>query len=180
MSAWKLVKFVCLALAILLVAVFAAGSLMNADAITQVRVQLLPGKEEPGDHHLLGIGEEDRLPDYSIRIRTMDHWQQIGTRLNTSAGHGISFPLAAPISLRQASELQLIEDDKLENDVLEQLPISGTTFAGERFEFEISTERSSKAGMEWFFDTPVGKAISAGITIAVIVLILAAVGPHFT
>jgi hypothetical protein len=31
--------------------------------------------------------------------------------------------------------------------------------------------------MEWFFDTPIGKAISLGITIAVVVVILAIVGP---
>jgi hypothetical protein len=177
MSTWKIVQFSAGLLLVLLVAVFALGCLTNADAITQVRMRLLDGKQEPSDHHLLGIGDEDRLPDYSLRIRAGNQWNQVGTRLNTSAKQWLSFPLAEGIPVRRAFEVQVVEDDKLENDILEQLPISGTQFAGDMFEFDISTERSTKVGMEWFFDTPVGKAISVGITIAVICLLLAAFGP---
>jgi hypothetical protein len=177
MSTWRIAQFVIGAVLILLVALFVAGGLANSNAITQVRVQLLPGKEESNDHHLLGIGDGDKLPDYTVRIRTNDRWMQIGTQLNTSAADGLNFPLAESLPVRQALEIQLVEDDKLENDILEQLPINGTKLTGNRFAFEIATERSSRAGMEWFFDTPVGKAISIGITIAVVVVILAAIGP---
>jgi hypothetical protein len=177
MSAWRIARYAAGAVLIVLFVTFAMGCLLNATAITEVRMRLKPGAEEPGDHHLLGIGDQDKLPDYRLSIRTKDGWEQVGTRMNTSAAGWMSFPIVNGLPARRALELQLVEDDKLENDVLEQLPMIGTAFSGKRFDFTIATKQSIESGMEWFFDTPVGKAISLGITIAVVVLILAIVGP---
>jgi hypothetical protein len=173
MHPWRFARYAAGALSILLFVAFAIGCLLNATAITEVRMRLKPGAEEPGDHHLLGIGEKEKLPDYRLSIRTKDGWEEVGTRLNTSAAGWLGFPLGSGLPARRALELQLIEDDKVENDILEQLPIRGTAFSGKQFDFTIATRQSFESGMEWFFDTPIGKAISLGITIAVAVFILA-------
>jgi hypothetical protein len=177
MLTWRIARIVAGALLILLFSAFVLGCLLNAEAIKEVRVRLKPGAEEPGDHHLLGIGDRDKLPDYSLRIRTRNRWAAAGTQLNTTAANWLVFPVKAALPLRHALELQLVEEDKLENDVLEQLPLTAMTITGKQFEFQIGTERSFESGMEWFFDTPIGKAISLGITIAVIAVILALLGP---
>jgi hypothetical protein len=72
MSAWRIARYIAAALFILLLAAFATGCMLNAEAITEIRMRLKPGAEEPGDHHLLGFGDKDKLPDYSVRVRTKD------------------------------------------------------------------------------------------------------------
>jgi hypothetical protein len=177
MSTWRIVSSLAVLLLITFVGLFVYGCLANADAITQVRLRLLAGSEEPRDHQLPGFGDDDLLPDYMLRVYTGDRWRQIGTRPNTSAKDWLTFPVTDPMPLRHAFEFQLIEDDKLEDDVLEVVPIIGNRLKGKNFEYEVSTEGSLKSGMEWFFETSVGKAISLGITIGIVVLILAVVGP---
>jgi hypothetical protein len=177
MSAWRIAQVVAVGVFLALCGAFVWGSLQNSSAITEVDVRLKPGGNEPGDHHLLGVGHEDKLPDYTLNIRTKDGWDPIGTRRNTSAADWLKFPVANGIPVRRAAELQLVEDDTVENDVLEQLPIEGLTLSGKQFDFRLTTEDSFEAGMDWFFDTPPGKAISLGITLAVLAFILALIGP---
>jgi hypothetical protein len=177
MTAWRIARIVAGILALVLLAAFGIGCMLNAESISTIEVRLKPGVQEPGDHHLLGIGNEDKLPDYSLSVRTRRGWELIGTRLNTSAVDGLTFPVKNGTSLRSAAELRLVEDDKVENDVLELLPVSGTKLSGKEFDFSLTTERRFESGMEWFFDTPPGKAISLGITLAVFVFIMAIIGP---
>src|SRR5688572_669582 len=120
MSVWRIVGFAAGAFAAFLSVAFVVGSYLNATAITEVRLRLKPGAEEPGDHHILGLGDQDKLPDYMVRIRTPGGWEQVGTKLNTSAAQWLSFPVTDSLPVRHALELQLVEDDKVENDVLEQ------------------------------------------------------------
>jgi hypothetical protein len=177
MSAWRIAQLAAGALVLFLIAAFGIGCMLNADAINQIEVRLKPGVEEPGDHHLLGVGDADKLPDYSLSIRTKDGWEPVGTRLNTSAAQGLTFPVTNGIPFRGIAELRLVEDDKFENDVLEQVPADGTKISGKQFDFALATERRFEAGMEWFFSTPPGKAISLGITLAVFAFIMATLGP---
>jgi hypothetical protein len=156
---------------------YLVGAALNRTALTAVVVQLRPGVEEPGDHHLLGVGAKDKLPDYELSFRTrQDGWQTLGEHRNTSAKDGLEFRLSEPYPLRKVEELRLVEDDHLENDVLEQLAVTGNNLVGKAFDLKIQTTESWAAGAQWFWDSPIGKAILAGISIAVVILILAQVG----
>jgi hypothetical protein len=156
--------------------VFTAGAAMNRTAMTAIKVQLKPGAEEPGDHHLLGVGGKDKLPDYELRFRSGDDWHTVGARRNQSAAAGLEFPMKEPWPLRKVEELRLVETDHMEDDVLEQLPAGEGRLAGKAFEFEIIQAESWSAGAQWVWDTAIGKAILLGITIGVAAVIFANLG----
>lgn len=149
---------------------------MNRNAMTSVSVKLKPGVEEPGDHHLLGIGGADKLPDYELRFRDGGEWHTIGLHPNQSAAEGLEFPLKNPWPLYRIEEIQLIEKDHLEDDVLEQLPVQSSKLSGKSFEFEITESSSWSAGTQWFWDTAIGKAFLLGITLGVAVIVIARLG----
>lgn len=65
----------------------------------------------------------------------------------------------------------IIEEDKVESDMLDRIQISGESLEGTSFHARLAGERSFDAGMKWFFETPFGKAVSAGIAIGIILLI---------
>ena len=155
---------------------FFVGVAINRTAMTAVKVQLKPGAEEPGDHHVLGVGAKDKLPDYEVRFRTGDEWRTIGVRRNTSAAGGLEFPLKEPWPLRKVEELQLVETDHLENDILEQFPVNEGKIVGKAFEFEIAHAESWNAGAQWFWDSMIGKAILLGITLGIAAIIFANLG----
>jgi hypothetical protein len=161
---------------VLLALFFMAGVAMNRNAMTTVAVQLKPGVEEPGDHHILGIGADDKLPDYELRFRDGDDWHSVGLHPNQSAADGLEFPLKNPWPLRRVEEIQFIENDHLENDVLEQLPVQAGKLSGKAFEFEIVEASSWTAGAQWFWDTAIGKAFLFGITLGVAAIVIAKFG----
>jgi hypothetical protein len=152
---------------------FLIGAALNRTGLTAVRVQLKPGVDEPGDHHLLGVGGKDKLPDYELEVRGGDRWVSLGGRRNTSAKDGLEFSVKEPLPLRKVEELRLVEQDHMENDVLDRLPVNGEKLAGKAFDFEIKSAESWSVGAQWFWDSAIGKAILAGITIAVVITILA-------
>ena len=152
------------------------GIAMNRNAMTAVVVQLNPGIEEPSDHHLLGIGEKDKLPDYELRFRDGEDWHTVGLHPNQSAVDPIEFPLKTPWPLRRVDEIQLLENDHLENDLLEQLPVQSSKFSGKAFDFEIVESTSWGAGTAWFWETAIGKAFLLGITLGVAVIVISRLG----
>lgn len=160
----------------LLAIFFLIGVAMNRNAMTSVSVNLKPGAEEPGDHHLLGIGDSDKLPDYELRFRDGEDWHTIGLQPNQSAAEGLEFPLKNPWPLYRVEEIKLIENDHLENDVLEQLPVQTSKLSGKSFDFEIIESSSWTAGSQWCWDTAIGKAFLLGITIGVAAIVIARLG----
>lgn len=161
---------------LLLAIFFFIGVATNRNAMTSVSVNLKPGVEEPGDHHLLGIGDSDKLPDYQLRFRDGEDWHTIGLQPNQSAAEGLEFPLKNPWPLYRVEEIQLIENDHLENDVLEQLPVQSSKLSGKSFEIEINESSSWTAGAQWFWDTAIGKAFLLGITLGVAAIVIARLG----
>ncbi len=156
----------------MLLALFAVLSALNAKVISSVRIKLNPGVEEHLDHHLFGFGKEKELPDYRVSIRDRSGWRDLGTKLNTSARDWLEYPVKGNLRFQSAMEIRVVEDDAIEDDVLDQVQIAGESVRGGSFEYRIGTAYRFEAGLKWFFDTAVGKAICLGITIAVVLLVL--------
>lgn len=171
---FRQIKLYCFIFLGVLLIFFIALSAMNSQGITAIKIKLKDGVEEVRDRTLLGVDNTRALPDYQLKLNTSDGWKELGTKRNTSAVQWLEYPVKQATPLRSAIELQIIEDDRIKYDVLEQVQIPGESFSGRRFEYELVTERSFEAGMRWFFDTPFGKAIAAGIAIAVIIACLGA------
>ena len=151
---------------------FLIGVAMNRTAMSVVRVKLKAGADEPSDHHLLGVGGKDKLPDYELRFRSGDDWRPIAAHRNTTAKDGLEFRLNEPWPMRKVDELQLVELDHLEDDVLEQIQIQPGRIDGNAFEFEVVKTESWSAGAEWFWDSSIGKAILLGITLGVAAIVI--------
>jgi hypothetical protein len=153
-----------------LAAVFVVLSYQNSTVVETVAIRLKEGAVERRDPSALGFGKEHALPDYRVKLHVSRRFLSVdlGTRLNTSATNWIEFPVKDIVPLRLVQELLIIEDDKVENDLLERLPVSGPNVMGRSFECRLAVTHSFETGMRWFFDTPVGKAISiAGILLMV-------------
>lgn len=158
----------------LFAAVFLFFAWKNSLVVTGVSIQAKPGVAEHLDHSVLGFGAEHRLPDYKVTLRVNRKFLPIdlGTKLNTSATNLIDFSVAEIVPIRNLQEVVIIEDDKVENDVLDRIQSQGESFDGSSFHVKLTTERSFDAGLSWFFITPIGKAISTGIIIAIILVIM--------
>jgi hypothetical protein len=158
---------------VLLAGLFLFLSWRNSVVVTAVSIQVRDGIKEHTDHTLLGIGAEHHLPDYRVKLRVNRRLlaMDLGTKLNTSATNWLEYPVQDIVPLRRIQEVIIIEDDKVENDTLERLQIAGTEATGTQFLCRLTTTRSFEAGMNWFFATPVGKAVAAGIVIGLVVLV---------
>lgn len=162
---------IIIALAISALAVtFIVLSFRNSAVVEGVAIRLKEGATERRDPTVLGLGREHALPDYRIKLHVSRRLLgvDLGTRLNTSATNWIEFPVKDIVPVRHLQEVLIIEDDKVENDLLERLAVTGVLMTGSSFECRLSVTHSFETGMRWFFDTPIGKAISiAGIILMV-------------
>jgi hypothetical protein len=160
--------------AITFAGLFVALSFKNSTVVKSVAIHLNDGVKEHRDPSLLGVGKEHQLPDYQVKLHVTRRFRNVdlGTRLNTSATNWIEFAVKDVVPLRHLQEVLIIEDDKVVNDVLDRVPVRNETTEGRLFQCRLATERSFEAGMNWFFDTPVGKAVSAGIALFVILLLI--------
>ena len=151
---------------------FIVASALNAEALTEVRIKLQPNQKEHLDKSLT-LNKKEWLPDYQVRIRVKKDWHEIGTQLNASAKDWLVYPLNNPVPFRKAEEIQIRDKDLAESDVLDIVQVDNTALSSKNFVYELQAERRFETGMEWFFDTPVGKAASTGIAIAVLIILLA-------
>jgi hypothetical protein len=158
-----------------LVALFGVLSFRNSTVVTSVAIRLKDGVREHQDRTVLGVGKEHQLPDYRVKLHVTRRFLNVdlGTHLNTSATNWIEFSVKEVIPLRHVQEVLIIEDDKVVSDALERLHIAGEMTEGKSFHCRLTTERSFEAGMNWFFNTPVGKAVSFGIALLVVLLAIA-------
>lgn len=149
------------------------GVLRNASKLSSVSVSLLPDGIEHVDKTFMKIGEDDKAADYQLKIRsTKDGWLDLGTYSNTPIGTGLSFKPSDNHPTRTLQEVQLLDQDKIESDVLDQGPLENGHYTGSNYQFEVESEFSIEAGLHWFFATPVGIAILVGIGIAVLIRVL--------
>jgi hypothetical protein len=158
---------------VLLAALFLALSWKNSAVVTVVSIRIKEGVREHTDHTLMGFGAEHHLPDYKVKIRVNRRFLNIdlGTKLNTSATNWLDYPVNDIVPARNLQEIMVIEEDKVESDMLDRIQVAGETLEGSNFQARLTGDRSFDAGMKWFFDTPFGKAVSAGIAVGIILLI---------
>ena len=74
------------------------------------------------------------------------------------------------VPARHLQEVIIVEDDKVENDILDRILGSGLERDGASFQCRMETRRNFEVGMNWFFATPVGKAITAAFIIVLLAL----------
>lgn len=147
----------------------------KSNAIESVSVQVLDPEKEYRDPSIGTIGAHDKLPDYRLSIIDTDgRTHPLGTHVNTSAAEPLTWVLQEPYALINASSLRLVDEDKLESDVLEEVQITGTEVTGSKYRFKITQTRTFKSGMEYFISTPIGMIVGGAIGLAILIAILAA------
>ena len=156
-------------------AIFGVG--MNSVSLDSVTVRLTPGGEEYRDKTVLGIGKNEEPPDYQLKVQTTDSTELIGIFANTYIGEGLEFKPQRSIPKRDIIGFQLTDKDTIESDVLEQFPYDEDLYQGENYTFQIANRIDIESGLAWFFKTPVGIAILAGITISIVLIVLYYGGP---
>ena len=172
-AAWSL----CLLIAggvVSCVAMAAARSM----ALTAVTVTALDAAAEPRDHALPFVRQTEALPDYEITLRGRESFDRrsLGAKPNRSAVDGLRWEAAAPVALTEIASVELSDRDAALSDNLAAVQPTALTAADGNYRFEFESSRSWEAGVDSFFGTPLGKALTAGVTIAVVVLILLLLG----
>lgn len=150
----------------------AFGILMNAQSLRSVTVTLSSGGEEYHDKTILGMGKEDRNPDYWLRARTTEGVVDLGTYANQELGEGLSFTPQQNIPAKEIVGFQLLDKDKFESDVLAEFPYETDQLVGANYTLEIHKGMSLESGLAWFFKTPIGIALLTGLIIGIAVIII--------
>ena len=172
----RTLSLVLIVLVLVLAFALVAGAVLNSERLDTVTVRFQGPGEEVRDARLPGADPEDALPDYRLDIVHTEGRFRAGTWPNQSAAEGLVFTVAEDIPLRQVQELVLVEDDRLKDDPLVRVQHTDQTMSAKGYTFTTSASRSMAVGLGWFFATAVGKAILAGITLAVVILIVSHVG----
>lgn len=147
----------------------------NSLVVTGVSIKLIAGNKEHRDHSLGKLGKEHELPDYRVKLnvhRRLANYD-LGTRLDSSAVEWIEFPVSDRVYARRLQEIIIMDDDKVENDVLDRFPISSTdaNARGSKYECKITSARTWDAGLGWFVREP------AGLGLLIVSLALISAGP---
>jgi hypothetical protein len=159
---------------LLLVLVFVVLSAMHAKSVTAIDIKVKDPATEYRDKSLLGLGKDNVLPDYKLKLRTTDGgWTGLGVKPNQTAAQWLSFPVRDNVPLRSALEIELYDSDKFNSDLLDRVQIGGTDISSQKYQYHLHTEYRFETGLLWFFNTALGKAIAGGITIAIIIVIVA-------
>ncbi len=159
-----------------LLALFYAGAVFyGSESLASVTFQFVGKGREHQDKYILGINSAEKAPDYILEVRVEDKWEVIGSKNNTFSGpKAITFSPQKRYPVRLIEEIRLMDMDTVENDFLLTAMFEKGTFQVGDYEFDITTRPSLMGGMSYFWHTSIGKALLAGITLCVIILILSA------
>lgn len=152
------------------------GIAVNTGTLSEVTVTLKTDRVEHRDKTILGVGNDDEAPDYQLRVKAKGRWKDLGTYGNSWVREGLTFKPNENIPMHEVTEIQLLDLDKLESDLLEQVPVGeeSYSYSGNNYVFQVATTNEVESGFAWFFTTPIGIAILTGITIGVVIIVLAA------
>ena len=169
---WRFIKLICLGVALLSVLACVAMAAVRSDGLTQVTVTALDAEAEPRDHNIPFIKQKDALPDYTITVNSTRRKQTyLGVKPNESAIAGLVWKLPDPISTHDVASICLKDNDTVVSDVIAEVQFNNESVTSGNYRFEFATERSFGVGVESFFRTPVGQAITFAFTIAVLLMI---------
>lgn len=170
-------KFVWYALLVVLIATMFGLTLFNNKALSSVSIQLKEGQKEHQDKTIPLVSDPDeKLPDYKVSYLSEDGWQTIGTAVNRSAIDWIEFQISDPPNLALVQGIRIVDEDAVEDDLLEEVQLVDTVPDGVKFDYDIETRGSFKAGMAWFASTALGKAVFGAIFLAVFLVFISHIG----
>ncbi len=172
-SPWRVAGWVCAGVIVVSVVACIVMASIRSTGLTQITVTALDEASEPRDHNLPLVKQKEALPDYEVIVLLSSGERiRLGAKPDTSAVEGLSWRLNNPVSVADVASVRLQEQDKVISDAIAEVQILGTTATSKGYRFEFATERSMGVGVESFFGTPIGRAITAGFCIAVLVVIL--------
>ncbi|MCI5211300.1 MAG: hypothetical protein D3910_21520, partial [Candidatus Electrothrix sp. ATG2] len=132
----------------------------GSEAIETMTVSYIGEGKEHSDKYIPGINREERAPDYGIRVRTHNGWKTIGVKQNTFIGDkNITFHPSGIFPVRLVYEIEIFDQDKIENDILDRVPFSQGIINGQNYRFATTTTKSLEAGLVYFGETRLGKGI---------------------
>ena len=169
-----LVSLTVLALLAVTIVVMSA---VNGREVTALRVRLVGSAAVPDEPWDKELGAAGRLPDYALRVARFGPDRQLGLHRDTSAADGLTFTLPEPARAGELGELVLVEVDPVLDDELARFQPADGPRVSNGYELTRVTQRSFNAGFWHFAGTPIGNAIMVGIAIAVLLVILALIGP---
>lgn len=152
----------------------------RSEGLSRVTVIAQKDTDEPRDHQIPFIKQKEALPDYELVIVCRRGTnERLGMKPDRSARDGLTWTLREPISINDIASVRLQDRDKVLSDVVAEVEFTKGPATDSGFDFQFETVQSSKVGIDSFFDTPIGKAISGAFFIAVLLMLLAALGPAF-
>lgn len=174
MNAWRLATWFCVAVIVGSVLACIGLAISKSNGFVAVKVTALDPAKEPKDAKVPLTDPRDALPDYELTlIDDLGSIWHLGAKPNESAAGGLTWRLAAPISVSQVASIRLREKDLVVSENLAEVQLQGDSVESKGYRFEFETERSFGVGVQAFFRTPVGMAILMGFVLAVVVLMLA-------
>lgn len=175
-SAWQITRLICFGVVALSVLSCVAIAAYRSDGLTQVKVVALDPDAEPRDHDLPLIKRRDALPDYELVVHySSGLTTNLGTKPNTLAADGLTWILNEPVPVCEIAGLRLQDRDTLFSDAITEVQVVSASAESDGYRFEFQTERSASVGVESFFRTPIGMAISAGFFLAVFLMVVSAI-----
>lgn len=141
--------------------------------LTHVTITALDKAAEPRDHNIPLLKQNDALPDYRVTVNTTSRSRiGLGAKPNQSAVAGLTWELPEPISASDVASIRLDDQDKFLSDAIAEVQLTSNSITSGNYRFEFAMERSLSVGIQSFFKTPIGIAIAAAFTLAVLLIIL--------
>jgi hypothetical protein len=157
-------KTIFRAIALIVVVITMLGAWDNSRGLAFVTVTPIEGIDEPSD---VGLGDST-LPDYKLRLEVGGEWLTIGMRENTSAAGGLQFKVVERIDVKQITQVELSEEDKVSDDLLDRCEVQGLEIRGQAFLFSFQDRFDSQVSIWWLFKTPMGILLMLGAVIFVL------------
>ncbi len=175
LSPWKLTGWICAGVIGVSVLLCVVMAVVRSNGLTAVTVTALEDTIEPRDHDLPFVKQREALPDYElvVHLKSGDSFR-LGTKPDTSAADGLTWHLNEPVSIADVTSVRLQDQDKVISDTIAEAQILGDSITEKGYRFEVASKRSMAVGVQSFFGTPIGQAITAGFCIAMIIIVLSA------
>ncbi|HBN74529.1 MAG TPA: hypothetical protein DD473_01660 [Planctomycetaceae bacterium] len=171
-SAWPMMRLICFGIILLSVISCVVIAAFRSNGLIHVTVTALNSEVEPRDHNLPFIKQQESLPDYELIVNYSNGLKtNLGTKPNSSAVQGLTWRLNEPVPVCEIVGVRLQDQDKLISDVITEVQVTSDSTEADGYQFDFYTEHSVAIGVQSFFRTPIGVAISAAFFVAVLIII---------
>ena len=171
-SPWRLAGWLCAGLIAASVIACIVLAATRSTGLVGITVTARDEAAEPRDHNLPLVKKKEALPDYELILLMADGDKvHLGAKPDASAADGLVWHVNDPVSIADVASLRLQEQDKLVSDAIAEVQVLGPSVTSNDYRFDFTSQRSAVVGVKSFFGTPVGKAITMGFCLAVLVLL---------